>query len=564
MLAVFRYLFALVGLSCFDLGGAAESTTIHFDGKVHVLEDANFSVSVRKNKFTFVEFYAPWCGACKQLEPGWIEMAKFARTYDVPVAKVDITSPGGEKLAEKHDLVSTPTLKLFRGDPSISVTYKGQRDPDTLVDFIGQWVDGDSVEKPKPTKAGVLTDWAPQAKFRVLGCLSGDAEADKVLEELIDVLAFVLNPTAPGADVPVGIAQLPATEMTNLGIECVSLPCVAILRDFAYEKDNVFTYRVKKETTKMKTRFKAFMTWYKPKTMPSLIPASQETESQFLGDNAQAGKALAIYFGNEFDEHLTAEIHKAAVELAPGIAKMKWVHASQDEFGENLGKNVGVEASGFPEFVVWQFGEDDDKDRVYKLSKQDGRTAFPEEGLGPAVRSFIEGWQKGKLVAEKDPVLAVTSETFESVVFDKSKDVLVEFYAPWCGHCKALAPEYKKVARHYESDDGIAIVKMDADKYKHKSAKVTSFPTLIIYLASDKSSPVTFDGGRDRQEIIDRVEKHRSTPSKVGGASADDPGEPKSENDENDEYDDEKPDPGEPVSDNDDNDMDDDEKHPEF
>lgn len=42
------------------------------------------------------------------------------------------------------------------------------------------------------------------------------------------------------------------------------------------------------------------------------------------------------------------------------------------------------------------------------------------------------------------------------------KDVLVEFYAPWCGHCKALAPKYDELAAKLEGVDSVVIAKMDS------------------------------------------------------------------------------------------------------
>ena len=69
---------------------------------------------------------------------------------------------------------------------------------------------------------------------------------------------------------------------------------------------------------------------------------------------------------------------------------------------------------------------------------------------------YIENYLNGK--AEKyiksepippsndQPVKVVVGKSFQELVLNSKEDVLVEFYAPWCGHCKSLAPEYEKVA----------------------------------------------------------------------------------------------------------------------
>jgi len=48
----------------------------------------------------------------------------------------------------------------------------------------------------------------------------------------------------------------------------------------------------------------------------------------------------------------------------------------------------------------------------------------------------------------KTPVWTLTATNFDSVALDSTKNVLVEFYAPWCGHCKQLAPIFDKVNKY--------------------------------------------------------------------------------------------------------------------
>jgi len=310
--------------------------------------------------------------------------------------------------------------------------------------------------------------------------------------------------------------------MKQANFSCKKLPCIAAIREFAKEEKQIFLYDDLSAAGSLKTRMKSFLKWLEPKKVPALIPADEETEFLFLKDHAATpGNANAIYFGS--DEAARDEIYSLAVEMSTSTKKLRWVHATNSEFGESLANMVGVKPAGFPEFVLWQFGKEEDDDRIYKLSKQEGNSGFPTEDLGESVRSLIENWKAGKvglMVAEKDPVLAVTTKSFEQVVLDSSKDVLVEFYAPWCGHCKQLAPEYKEVARHYEKDPSVAIVKIDATQHSHKSAKVSSYPTLLVYLASDKQKPITlaFESGRDKQSIIDTLEKHRRGEAAVDAA----------------------------------------------
>lgn len=79
---------------------------------------------------------------------------------------------------------------------------------------------------------------------------------------------------------------------------------------------------------------------------------------------------------------------------------------------------------------------------------------------------------------DAQPVKVLVGKNFESVARDKSKTVLVEFYAPWCGHCKQLAPIYEQVAKHFETKSDIVIAKMDSTTNELEDIKIQSFPTI--------------------------------------------------------------------------------------
>lgn len=99
-------------------------------------------------------------------------------------------------------------------------------------------------------------------------------------------------------------------------------------------------------------------------------------------------------------------------------------------------------------------------------------------------------------------VVELTDSNFESLVLNSDDMWLVEFFAPWCGHCKNLEPEWKSAARELKGKVKLGAV--DATVYGALAQKygVQGYPTIKYFAAGAKSSPSDYDGGRTSSDIV--------------------------------------------------------------
>lgn len=188
------------------------------------------------------------------------------------------------------------------------------------------------------------------------------------------------------------------------------------------------------------------------------------------------------------DDHIA--VLKEAAKESKG--KLSWVWLDAVDYARHA-ENMGL-SDKWPGVVI-----DDQANKKKYLYPED--SSFAAGDLSSWAQKVLDGdvapFVKSEEVPEDNsgPLTKIVGKNYDEIVLDDSKDVLLEFYAPWCGHCQQLAPKYKTLADMFADDKSVVIAQVDGTQ-NDIPLEIQGFPTIFFFPAGKKSNPLTYQGER--------------------------------------------------------------------
>jgi len=461
-------------------------TTYASASDVLVFTDSDFETKVKQYDVLLAEFYAPWCGHCKRLAPEYEKAATTLLKNEPPVALVKVDCTVETKICGKYGVSGYPTLKIFKNG-EFAEDYNGPREADGIVSTMR-------------SKAGpsyrVLESLADYEKFldhndhSIIGYFSSDSHSlkndlVKAADQLSEKFRF---------------AYTTAKEIL----------------DKAGHLNKIVVHQPKRLQSKFEPEFTVIegvgdkIKSYIQGKLHGL--AGHRTPSNY-GDYSKPN--VVVYYNVDYvrdtkgTNYIRNRVLKVAKKLADENVKVSFAVSNAEEFRHELNDYAIDDIKKDGKYVLAR-GPTDQK---YKMSGEFSFEAL-EEFARKVANGELEPYLKSQAVPEQTgDVKVVVAKNFDEIVNDDTKDVLIEFYAPWCGHCKSLAPKYDELAKKLKKESNIVIAKMDATENDVPSQyQVQGFPTLYFAPKNSKQNPRKYEGGREVDDFIKYLAKESTEP----------------------------------------------------
>ncbi|XP_069590818.1 protein disulfide-isomerase A2 [Ranitomeya imitator] len=437
---------------------------------VLVLNQKNFDNALRTYKYLLVEFYAPWCGHCQELAPKYSKAAETLKekTSEARLAKVDATEE--KDLGDEFGVSGYPTLKFFHnGNRTGHIDYGGRRDTEGLVRWMLRRMEPAAVVVETPSAA---EEFIKSHENAVIGFFKDPDDAD---------LSLFNEVASNTEDFTFAVAHREEI-FEKFGVTADSVI-------FFKSPEGKYEYQGDEELGFDKDELVRFLM---VNSMDLVVEYNDQTSEKIFA--AKIPNHLLLFINKTIEDQLTLlENFKQAAPDFKG--KILFVVINSDGPHAGVLEYFGLTNEDIP--TIRLINIDQVKKFAFNAEK------ITSETVKEFCQSVMDGKIKQNLLSEelpedwdKKPVKVLVGKNFEEVAYDETKNVFVEFYAPWCSHCKELEPIWEELGKKYKDHENVIIAKMDGTANEIDGMRVRGYPNLRFFPAGPGRKMIEYTKNR--------------------------------------------------------------------
>lgn len=505
----------------------ADKKAVMENGAV-ALTDRTYGDFMAAHPLVFVLFYAPWCYWSRASLPEFDAAAKLLSHHDPPVIAARVDCTDNEDVCNQEYIREYPTIRMYV--EGVAHVYEGRRFRTHMVHWVDLKVDRDK----KLVSAGHLdelvshcsndgssggghvvvvaafpTDYNRgtfQAVARVFGeeVLFGDTTDPTLIERLKTVhilpklsskeressemaknmtppFVVVFSPHKGESTVHIYQGQVGEPNELRSFVRQWLFPTVSL-----FDEDSIGNHFFKDPR-------------------PKLVLLLNSKENSGLIKDAESVEPKDPWL---VAFRAVAEKHRGAVAAT--------VAGNSKGFERQLLNLLGMEEEPLPQLRIMFVNHNSDG-RHHPAHKFRPASALPSPSEGrDKLEAAMDRFVSSVLSRELSPyfrsetppeipeprgrVRTIVASTFASEIASEP-NVLVEFYAPWCGFCRKMEPAYKELAKRLAGVSGIVIARIDATRNEVDGVQIAGYPTVYLY-RRDVKEPMLYTGDRSTRDLL--------------------------------------------------------------
>lgn len=437
---------------------------------VMVLTDGTIEKAITKYEYLLVLFYHPSSELSKTFLPLFERTAATLKKDNVYSAKVDATKE--RDTVKFYRLVGYPSIKFFiKGE---GIDYTMGRQEFELVRWVQMKIQPQTI------------------------LLNTTLNVDKFLENEVCAIYYYSN------DKELKDYEKVALMDDSLLYGVIKDP--ELIKKYS-KPGTVVLYKEYDEKTNEITKFNtnSLLDFVNKYSLPKVMKLDYKAMELVFGKRKSSLIIFAKQTSKEWDTYNTTllNIHEKVWK------KVKlFLSDINDSTSSRVAQYLGVKESDFPRVLIAEVRKGPKK---YVMSGD-----INEENI----LKFIDDWFYEKLTPYKKsqkepkendgPVQILVGNSFDREVLANDRDVMILFYAPWCGHCKKFMPVYEDIAKKLKKNNPMLVfAKIDSADNEVENIDIHSFPTIKFFPGNKKYQfPVTYNGDRTLEDIQDFISKN--------------------------------------------------------